>query len=493
MLDLSSGPPDPVAIATWHMALSNSVASEIPHQLLGLWVFPERGGALLLGPEALAQDGLTIPDPDPTLTQDQLFDLEETLRRAQYASAAAVAIRAAKRDVGVMVLGTFEPGAYGPAAARSMTRLAERLAAPLETLGRLLVSGPAPTALGAGDEPGFASLVAELANQAPSGPELVRQLSGFLHQHVPHDRLEILVFANAQRTALPLSGISSRRRWGTGPGAGAGSGTWSDLARLLEELLGADPTATLPNLAAEAPGLSWPGGAGGGSSPPRIASVAVASLSLAGEPIGLLVLGHVGQSLYRPVDEALLAEAATVLAGRVMAFRLDTEAQSLRGQLEVLQAPSLPVLRAADALAGTAHLGDALHRFDQEINEMVPHQATRFVLRISEREVVEFTAETLRPLADLPGIAVEQSVARSVLGDGRAWSMEPGDGRQCLVVTLRVADRAIGALILEAERFESPREAAAMAQPFAAVLAPHLELLRRTATARAHPAVRATP
>ena len=46
--DLSSGPPDPVALATWHMALSNLVGAEIPHQLLGLWLFPERGGAVLL-------------------------------------------------------------------------------------------------------------------------------------------------------------------------------------------------------------------------------------------------------------------------------------------------------------------------------------------------------------------------------------------------------------------------------------------------------------
>lgn len=476
VLDLTSGPPDPVAIGTWHMALSNLIGTEIPHQLLGLWVYPERGGVVLLGPDALAQDSLPIPEPAPSLTQDQLFELEEALRRAKYASAAAVPIRTAARDVGVMLLGTFEPGVYGPAAARAVVRLAERLTPLLDALGALLVSGPAVVARG--DDTSFASVVAELANEAPSGPELVRRLAGLLHPHVPHDRLEILVFANARRTALPLSGLAGRRRWG------AGSSTWSDLAHLFDEIIGTDSSCTIPNLPAEAPGLSWPGGSSGGTGPARIASVAAARLTLAGEPIGLLVLGHVGQGLYRPVDEAILDEAAAVLAGRVMAFRLESESQALRGQLEVLQAPSLPVLRAAESLAATAHLGEALHRFDREIQEVIPHQRSSFVLRVSELEVVEFTADTLRPLGDLEPIPIEASPAKGILADGRPWSLGHRETEEQLVVALRVADRVIGAMVLEAAHFEGPREAAAVAQQFATVLAPHLELLRRTVPPR---------
>ena len=480
VLDTSSGPPDPVAITTWHMALSNLVAPEIPHQLLGLWVFPERGGAVLLGPDALAQDNIPLPEPTPTLTQDQLFDLEEVLRRAKYASAAAVAIKTPARDVGLMVFGTFDPGVYGPRAVRAMVRLAEILAPPLESLGTLLV-GDAPESPRR-DEASFASIAADLANLAPSGPELVRRLSGFLHPHVPHDRLEVLVFANGQRTALPLSGLSGRRRWGTG------SNTWSDLTRLFDEILGSDPTGSIPNLPAEAPGLTWPGGGGGtggGAGPARIGSVAVARLALGGEQIGLLVVGHAGQGLYRPADEAVLAETAAVIAGRVLAFRLDTEAQSLRGQLEVLQAPSLPVLRAAEALAGTAHLGEALHRFDREVNELVPHLGISFLLRVSETEVVEFGPDTLRPLADLEPIPIEASLARPILIDGRPWSVDQGSDQDALAVALKVADRLIGALVLRATRFESPREVAAMAHQFATILAPHLELLRRATGPRA--------
>jgi len=47
---------DPDALATWHAALSNALSPDLPHDLLGLWLFPSHGGAVLLGPEALAQD-----------------------------------------------------------------------------------------------------------------------------------------------------------------------------------------------------------------------------------------------------------------------------------------------------------------------------------------------------------------------------------------------------------------------------------------------------
>ncbi len=61
VLDLTAGAPDPASIAIWHLALSNLVGTELPHQFLGLWVFPERGGVILLGPDTLAQDQLELP------------------------------------------------------------------------------------------------------------------------------------------------------------------------------------------------------------------------------------------------------------------------------------------------------------------------------------------------------------------------------------------------------------------------------------------------
>jgi len=58
---------DPVALATWHEALSNTVAVEVPHDLMGLWLYPAHGGVVLLAPSELAQDDLIVPVPAPQL------------------------------------------------------------------------------------------------------------------------------------------------------------------------------------------------------------------------------------------------------------------------------------------------------------------------------------------------------------------------------------------------------------------------------------------
>ena len=474
VLDLAAGPPDPVAVATWHMALSNLVGAEVPHQLLGLWVFPGRGGVVLLGPDGLSQDQIAVPEPDPYLSQDQLFDLEETFRRAKYASAAAIPIRADERDVGVLVIGTFETGAYGPDAARMLHRLAAQLAPSITTLGNLLAAPTTPMEPGAADEDLAATLIA-MANDAPTGSELVRRLSGLIHPQLPHDRLEIVAFANGSRAAMPLSGQSGRRRWGSS------SNTWGDVAKLLLEFMNTGPTAAIANLGAEAPGLTFPGGTGG---PARTGSVLGARLRLGDETIGLVVLGHAVQGLYREEDEALLDQIARTVAPRVQVFRLESELQGLRGQLEVLQAPSLPVLRAAEALAGTTHLGEALHLFSGEVRELIPHDLMRFYLRVSDEEMVELIPDAIRPLADLPLLPVASFGAQPVLDGERPWTLAHGREAEAIVVGLSVAGRVIGAMLLGGPQFENPRDAAAVAQQFATIVAPHLELLRRGAVIR---------
>ena len=474
VLDLTAGAPDPVSIATWHLALSNLIGNELPHQLLALWVFPERGGVILLGPDALAQDHLDVALPDPHLGQDQLFELEETLRRAKYASAVAVPIRTEARDVGVLVIGSFEPGTYGPSSARGLHQLAERLAPSLTTLGGLLTAGADPVDPTI-DEDTLPTAVARTVSEAPTGPELVRRLSGLLHPHLPHDRLEILAIANGTGAAIPLSGLTGRRRWG------AGSTTWGDVTQLLTELMGDQTTATIANLGSEAPGLTLPG-AGPGTH--RVASVIGARLMLGSDLVGLIVMGHAVQGLYRAQDELTLERVAGLVGARVAAFRLESEVQALRGQLEVLQAPSLPVLRAAESLASTAHLGEALHRFGAEVREVLPHDRIRFLLRLTDEECVELLPETIRPLADLPLLTIQELPARAVLESERPWTLIHRHESEGIAVGLRVAGRVIGAMILEATHFEGPREAAAVAQQFAAVIAPHLELVRRSATGR---------
>ena len=71
ILRVEEGVADADALATWHQALSNALAPDVPHDLLALWLFPISGDAVLLGPEALAQDELQVPLPSPQLQPQQ--------------------------------------------------------------------------------------------------------------------------------------------------------------------------------------------------------------------------------------------------------------------------------------------------------------------------------------------------------------------------------------------------------------------------------------
>src|SRR3954447_26771606 len=64
---------DQVALATWHEALSDTLGVEVTHDLMGLWLYPSQGGAVLLGPAELAEDDLAIPLPSPHLKPEELI------------------------------------------------------------------------------------------------------------------------------------------------------------------------------------------------------------------------------------------------------------------------------------------------------------------------------------------------------------------------------------------------------------------------------------
>ncbi|HZN98471.1 MAG TPA: hypothetical protein VFB61_12120, partial [Gemmatimonadales bacterium] len=112
ILSVEDGQSDPVALATWHEALSNTLAIEVPHDLLGLWLYPAQGGVVLLGPAELAADALEIPVPSSHLKPDQLTALEAVVQKAGYQSASAVSIRFGKRDVGLMLVADLQAGRY---------------------------------------------------------------------------------------------------------------------------------------------------------------------------------------------------------------------------------------------------------------------------------------------------------------------------------------------------------------------------------------------
>ncbi len=104
ILRLDEGQADPVALATWHQALSNTASIEVPHDLMGLWLYPAQGGVVLLGPSELAADDLAIPIPTPHLRPEQLAAVEDRVLKAGYGSATCLPIRFGKRDVALLLV-----------------------------------------------------------------------------------------------------------------------------------------------------------------------------------------------------------------------------------------------------------------------------------------------------------------------------------------------------------------------------------------------------
>lgn len=471
LLKTSGGAPDPVAIETWHLALGSTVAIEVPHDLFALWLYPARGGAILLGPAALGADHLDVPVPSPLLQQDDLYRLEETLRRAKYPSAIAAAIRQpdGSRDVGAMLLGSFERKVFGPREALALRRLGQQLAPTMEDLaGRL--GTPSPTLLERGltrDE--VPEHLARVACEAADGPDLVRRTSGSLYELIPHDRLEILAAGHIPGTLVPLSGAVSRRRW-TGVEASAPFG---DIAARFGEAA----SLLVPDLE-DLDGLRWMLD----TPPVPLHGLLGSRLTVGGETAGYVLLGSVAREAFRAEDEEMLSLAALLLAPRVQALRAAGPVTSL-----LLAPPEVPVQdpplpRAAAGLAGTAEFAEGLRRFGEELGRMLPHDGITIHLRRGEWEVVALDPSLLRPPADLASIPLEGFPGHPVFEEDRDWVSRIQDLREEVFVPLVVAGRKIGALGIRTRGTMSGRAAAAIARQFADVLAPHLELVRRTST-----------
>ncbi len=473
LLPLEGSAPDPVAIATWHLALGSAIAVEVPHDLFALWLYPESGGVLLLGPEALAHDRIQIPLPDPVLLQDQLYQMEEILRRAKYPAAMSVPVRHGDRDVAVMLLGSFTRGAFGARQALALRRLGARLAETLAELAKAMPSvAPHATLEPDMTTEALPEYMARAVGEAASGPDLVRRVSGVLYPLLPHDRLEILALGATENAFVALSGAAPRRRWSPG-------GSIDPLANIVSRF-GAAPTLLIDDFTEIQPEADWSVGSG---SPPALPARAVlgARMEIGGREVGYLLLGSVAGDAYRPEDEETLALAALLVAPRVLGLRLSAEADGLRARDEVVESPALGLVRAAEGLATTGHLGEALSRFAAELAESQPHERITLHLRWGEDEVIEVDPQSPRPFADVPAMPVDSFEGAPVLRDERQWMIRAVDEGEEVTVPLRVAGRTIGTLGVRGRFFASPRAAAANIEQFANVLAPHLELLRRGA------------
>jgi hypothetical protein len=466
-----------VAIATWHLALSDAVGAELPHDLLALWLFPEAGGVVLLGPAALAEDAVEVERPDPELSQEQLLALEERFRRAGYASVIAAPIRDRERDLGLMLLAALAAGQYGPIQAVRLYDLLRHLTDPFRQLATRAPASAEGLRVEAGaDLESVLRAIARAGAGAGTAGDFLTRLSGALHGALPHDEVAILV---------PLPGSVHWEWFGLGPPRrrwAADSGRDSRIPGLaaLRDRLRQHPVLVVPDLDQARDGLLWP------YPPqrrdrPKIRSLLAAVLPFAGTTAGYLVLGSAARDCYRPGDDDRLAACAVSIGPMVAALCATEEAEMLRRTVAALEGPGGALARVVRRLATLPHFGEATQEIARILVEVTGATRCAFVLRLGATEGVRLESGDLRPLLDLPLIPLDAARFGPVVRGETAVLMLPDGEEETLVVPLRLAGRPFGALLLTGPAGGRLAGVTLAAQQLADAIAPHLEILRREA------------
>lgn len=469
LLRLEEGLGDADALATWHDALSNAISPDLPHDLLGLWLYPAHGGTVLLGPEALAQDDLAVPVPSPQVEPASVRLLEEIVRDAGYGSVAAAPVRSGRRDVGLVLAGDLRPGMYGDEEQLTLQIVAQRLAPMLGRLAQQWTGGAAGSELAR-----RAALVDALAFTGASArtPRLyLAEVSRAIEPLLPHDHLELLVAEPRGARAYRL-------------GEHAGGELWADPSLVIgpehfdvAALFGEAQTILLADTYQSE---HWPRSYFTVEEPSGAELRAVVGTRIHG-PHGVeayLLAGSVGAGLYDEEDAALLARVGGLMAASVAAM---VPAAAVASAAPAGAEPT--ALDAAELLATGSDFAETSRRVADLAARLLPFDEMHFAIRLSEGDrVVLLQPGERRPLPDLPLIPVAGTALASVLQADLPNSFALVQGEARLIVPLRVAGRVHGALVLTARSPAILREVHLRpAQQLADVLAGHLELLRRTA------------
>ena len=467
---------DPEALATWHTALSSLLAIEVPHDLLGLWLYPVEGGAVLLGPEALAQDELTVPQPQPQLEQRQLQVVEEIIRDAGYGSVLCLPIRFGRRDVGLLLAADLNRERYGDAELVRLTTTARRLAPAFGRLARQWGAAHAPGASRWARVAGLVDAVGEAAAHAVTAERYVAALSRALEPLLPHDRLELLVADPSESRHYRLSEHAAGPLWGD-PSLVIGADVLLP-ARLLDP----DGRILLPDACRDP---RWPRGYFTATEPAgaELRAVVGARFERPGGLVGYLLAGSVGPEMYDAEDADLLFRTARLVAAEVAALAASAGGPASPPPSPREQAVPSLLVEIAETLAVATEPAAATARVSELAGRFLPFDAMQFAVRLSEGDrVVLLTPGERRQLPDLPLIPVAGSALGRVVQGELPSAFELAAGEARMVVPLRVAGRVHGALVFTAAppAVLNPAHVRA-AQQLADVVAPHLELLRRAA------------
>ncbi len=466
-------PADEVTRATWHEALSVSLASEIPHELFGFWLYPAGGGSVLLGPEALAADQLAIPEP-PSVGIEQLTLLEDIVRDAGYRSTTCVVATDAGLDVGLLMFAALAPDVHGPRERAAAQLVADSLAATLGRLARRWRANETPRPERTARETmQLVADIAQLAANAGSPRDLSEGLSGLLGPVIAHERLELLV-----------PGTSSEQwyRLGQHPGGPL----WGD-----PDLVVPRSQVDLAGLFASVPSILYEGVPGDPVAMPPVAgspamrSVAGIRLEMAGRLVGVLLLGSSADHRYTDEDLALLGCIAPAVATRVDAFVLTGHLQVLRSHAAAQRSGPSRLSRMLESLATVRDPAEALRRAQSEAAAVLDFEEMTVALRLGDESRVAILGPgERRPLADLPQVAPGELPLGRVLRGEVPVLIADEPGTTSLIAALRFQGRITGALIFSVAQegmFGGGDED--WARQFADALSPWLEVLRREAVA----------
>jgi GAF domain-containing protein len=467
---------DPVALATWHEALSDSLSVDVPHDLLGLWLYPAEGGSVLLGPAELAADDLKVPLPAPQLERRQLAVLEEIVGDAGYRSSACLPVRFGRRDVGLMLVAGLRPGQYPESALVTLTSVSRRLAPAFGRMARQWNAVHGEAGDRAHRTAGLVDALAEAAEHAATPQRYVAALSRALEPLLPHDQLELLLADPAGARHYRLT-------------EHAGGPLWADPSLILGRdvlepaaLMNPQGLVLLPD-ACRNP--RWPRGYFTATEPAGAELRALVGARFAGPGglVGYLLAGSVGPDLYEEDDGVLLARVGKLIGAQVAALAgaggtgpapaRDPREDTMRALL----------LEVAETLAMASEPAEATRRVAELAERFLPFDQLRFAVRLSEGDrVVLIAPGERRPLPDLPLMPVGGTPLAQVLRGEVAAAFDLVEGEARMVVPLRVAGRIHGAVLFSAAppAVLNPAHTGA-AQHFADVVAPHLELLRRAA------------
>jgi hypothetical protein len=479
ILRADDGQVDPVTLATWHEALSNTVAVEVPHDLMGLWLYPVQGGVVLLGPAELAGDELVVPLPSPYLTPEQLALVEKIILDAGYGSASCLPIRFGNRDVALLMVADLQPKRYGAVERVVLQCVAERVA---PMLGRIAHQWKAAEASASRQQERIAGLLQSVAgaNRDAATPQrFVAAIAHGLAPLLPHDHIELLISDASGKQYFRL-------------GEHPGGPLWADPSLVISgdhlDVAGIFGSRNRLLVGDTCEDDRWPRGflTGGAKAGADLRALAGARLSLRGGSSAFLLVGSVGPELYQAEDVELLVLLAGLITPQIGGF--------LRPEEQPPAEPAKPaerdvhaelLFRIAGLLATTSDAAVATELIAAEARGVFPFDKLVFALRVAggDRVVLVEPGER-RALPNLPPISVVGTALAPVLQGKLPCAFAQARGESRMIVPLRVAGRVHGALIFGATSPNMLTEHHVLpALHLADVVAAHLELLRLTAAA----------